>query len=332
MNDARKKNCFAVLLWFAVFLGTATGNHSKIVHAEGTFETSNYQSHIVTDNAGGIAYRIRRDFIFSMTPYFVLIIGLSLLCLRLIFILNNNRAERLQGFTSQQGTSAVQFILVFPILLILLLTILQIALIVQAKFVVNYAAFCAVRSAIVTIPARVTSDRILEEHNVINVNNPESPKVKIIQRAAALPIVGISPKWSPGIVARTGSSLDASALLPLANLVLFVPGQNYLTQLLSRAPYAYDRKNTEVQISSSGGSFTDGSAITVKVTHRYFLTVPFADRLFGTSYFGGSIFAINSSRYAEINEQYTLFNEGEPRYPESQKKRFGDTDLEVENY
>lgn len=297
--------------------------------------TSDYSS-VMAAGVSAQAYKLEGRFFLSLVPQ-VLTGGLLILFgARLIYLLSRNRARRIGHplLRSQDGSSAVQFILTFPFLLIIILLILQIALIVQAKFVINYAAFCAARSAIVTIPARVGSRRFTENRNEIQLNNSESPKMKIIQRSAALPCVGISPRQSPGLIAHTGTLGDFAAAAHLLPLSLFVPytHANYIAQMGLRAPYAYDRKNTKIEITPNTRQFTDHAEITVKVTHRYYLVVPFADRLLGQSYIGGSWFGFNSAKYLEINEQYTLLNEGEPPYPESQRERFRDSDLEIENY
>jgi hypothetical protein len=280
--------------------------------------------------AGGREYALRPEFLRSLAPHLLAAAALTLVLARLVSALRDGGAAR---GGPERGASAVEFILVFPFLLILILTILQIALVVQAKFVVNYAAFAAARSAIVTIPARVSSRRMMEDHNVINSTNPESPKLKIIRRSAALPCVGISPRWSPGLVLRTGgAATETSALAPLLNLALFVPRAGYVAQVELRAPYAYDPENTRVEVTPSHRVFGDHEEVTVKVIHRYYLTVPFADRLLGRDFLGGGWFRLNSARYLEIAERYTLLNEGEPSYPRSQRARFGDRDIEVEDY
>lgn len=276
------------------------------------------------------SYRINGQFLLSLLPYLTAIIFLSGLYLRLTFKLRR-AAARDATADPQSGVSVVEFILVFPLLLALMLSILQLALLVQAKFVVNYAAFCAVRSAIVTIPARIRSGRRLEERNVIDTRDPDSPKMKIIRRAAALPCTAISPVWRPGLVISTGTSGDLAAVAPLSRLTVFAPSFDYERQILSRAVYAYDHRNTTVGVTSDG---KDHGPVTVKVTHRYYLTVPFANRIFGRNYFGGwlVIFGFRSAWYYPITEQYTLLNEGEPPYPDSQKARFGNTDVEIERY
>lgn len=279
--------------------------------------------------AASLSYRIAGPFLLSLLPYAAATFVLFYLYLRVVFALR--RASGAAAGDSQSGASVAEFIIAFPILLALLLVILQLALLVQAKFVVNYAAFCAVRSAIVTIPARVRAGRGTEERNVINTRDPDSPKMKIIRRAAALPCTAISPVWRLGLVTSTGTSYNPSAVAPLSRLTAFAPSLGYERQVLSRALYAYDSRNTTVEVTFGRG---DRGPVTVSVTHRYYLTVPFANRVFGRSYLGGwlGFLRLGGAWHYPVTEQYTLLNEGEPLYPESQKRRFGDTDVEVERY
>jgi hypothetical protein len=155
--------------------------------------------------------------------------------------------------------------------------------------------------------------------------------MKIVRRAAALPCTTISPAWRPGLVTATGTSYDPSAVAPLARLAVFAPSPDYERQVLSRAIYAYDSRNTSVEVAFGRG---DHGPVTVRVTHRYYLTVPFANRVFGRSYFAGwlGFLRLGGAWHYPITEQYTLLNEGEPPYPDSQKRRFGDDDVEVERW
>ena len=236
-------------------------------------------------------------------------------------------------FKHERGVLTLQFVLLVPLLMMLLTTILQIALLIQAKFVVNYAAFCALRSAIVSIPAEMTSpeSRRTESHNQINFNDEHSAKLDAIRRAAALPLTAISPVYGPGVALSTGTAPDVSLVTQLSRVALLFPGsvggQDVSHQLLLRAHYAYDRQNTQVEIviksnnAQSQGRFDDHDLVTVRVTHRYYLTVPFANRLFGRPFFGSRWWG-GSGFYYPITEEYTLPLEGEPLFPEGQRSRF----------
>jgi hypothetical protein len=304
---------------------------------------------VASKHAAGTAlsFHLSKAFLASVIPYAV-VAGVLILVVCSLAEKMRRRHEESGGDDlslnhSESGSSAIEFLLIFPLLLITMLTILQIALIVQAKFVVNYAAFAATRSAIVTIPARIRSNNASEERNHIDTENTRSPKMKIITRAAAFPCLAISPRWSTNLLINTGSAYDPRVLLPLQMLRIFSvslgdgadAAGGMGNQVTSRAMYAYDRNNTSIDISSdrlNGRRIGDHSAITVKVTHRYYLTTPFANRLLGRAYFGGLGGLFSSARYYPITEEFTLLNEGEPLYPQSQQQRFRDSDVELEIY
>jgi hypothetical protein len=239
----------------------------------------------------------------------------------------------------QSGASAVEMTMLLPLLLALLLTILQVALIVQAKFVVNYAAFCAARSAVVAIPSKVQGSGGVEDRNRLS-RSGDSPKMTMIRRAAALPCVSISPAWSTGILIATLAPLKREVELPMKELTFMFPanreGSSISGQLAPRAHYAFNNDNTRVEIFGEGGdqseSFGEQSLVRARVTFRYYLTVPFASWLFGTPYYGtkflrGFGMLNKSGMYAPITEEYTLVNEGERPFPPNQDP--GEVDLKV---
>jgi hypothetical protein len=228
----------------------------------------------------------------------------------------------------ERGVSAIEFMLLLPFLLIIMLTILQIALIVQAKFIVNYAAFCAVRSAVVVIPTKVKADGNKPEElaNQIRPGDDNSQKMRAIKSAARIPCVAISPRVSGALITSVlGPSnlafpdLDVDTALDLTKVAIATPtshpGAEVLTQFAMRTPYAFLPSNTTVELtggSVSGDITTYGisTGVAVKVTHRYFLAVPFASRFLGTKFNQVNLFG-NTGFYVEISERYMLLNEGE---------------------
>lgn len=239
------------------------------------------------------------------------------------------RPLRVHFLRSQAGLITVEFILLLPLLMASLLTAFQVALIMQAKFVVNYAAFCAVRSAAVLLPEAVhsTVSNTTESFNQMDGNNPNAPKVRIVRRAAALACAGISPPMTARLTEATGVLPDRSTELPLGAIaILFAAeanGQPVSQQLLLRAPYALSGSNTTVtvttapqQTSSKGTAYT---VVTAKLKFRYYLTVPFADRLLGKRFLL-SRFLGAAAYYAEINEQYSLTSEQDHEFPDDLQK------------
>jgi len=78
---------------------------------------------------------------------------------------------------NENGQAMVEFVVVFPVVFLLCLVIMQTFLLLTARQVVNYAAYCATRSAIVIFPE--SGSTIAKE------------KAK---RAAAIACWSISPK------------------------------------------------------------------------------------------------------------------------------------------
>lgn len=261
------------------------------------------------------------SFLSSIWPLTLTAIILSLIALRLAGTIasakENNSAE---SFDDQSGTSAVEFVLVLPPLAVLLVMILQIALIVQAKFVVNYAAFCAARSAIVIIPDDLGGTRGRRPESRNELASPDaSQKIEIIQHAAALPLTAISPLPGAGVARGLPVLSNADAIVELFKLAPFdVTPRSMMGQVMLRAPYAYDERNTAVKVltqqGAEGGSFKDHDWVTVKVRYRYYLAVPFAKKLFGTAYSGNPLvnLFLGTDYYYPIVEQYTLPMDGEP--------------------
>ena len=222
----------------------------------------------------------------------------------------NNRSS-----DQQSGEAVIQFLFVLPLLLCILLVIFQIALLMQAKFVVNYAAFCAVRSAVVVIPEGVQSGVTSksEAPGEINGDDPTYPKLAEIRRAAGLACVSISPTASAGLALGPGLQGSGLESLPKA-LTVFGPSQTL--RFLNRAPYALSSGVTTVTVektqspAGAGGNF---SLVTAHLTYRYFLTVPFADKLFGKPFSGNWL--TGAGYYVEIREQYTLPMENDKIFP-----------------
>ncbi len=262
------------------------------------------------------------SFVKSIVPLVLLALVLGFLALRFSNAIAKSRRIALVANANddESGASAVEFVLVLPALAVLLLMILQIALIVQAKFVVNYAAFCAARSAVVVIPDEV-SGRPSESRNQI-ADPDSSNKTETIQHSAALPLTAISPL--PGFsVARGVPVLTNPAVI--ADLIRLAPfdvtPRSMMGQVMLRAPYAYHLENTAVKVvtpqGTNGGSFRDHDWVTVQVQYRYYLAVPFAKKLFGTSYSGNPFWNMlfGTDYYYPIVEQYTLPLDGEPMLP-----------------
>lgn len=236
-----------------------------------------------------------------------------------------------------RGSLVFQFALLLPLLVSLLLVIFQTALIVQAKLVVNYAAFCAARSAITVIPAAIqaASTGVIEGEGQINTSNPSYPKMTIIRRAGALACAAISPPLSAGLALQVGvpslTALAQTTATLLAVRVLFPPAglppqssANDPLDYATRAQYALAPNVTTAVVSTEVHSAPDQDhsnyeMVTVTLNYKYFLTVPGANRIYGKPYLGiAGLFNLGNAYYLQASETYTLLAETDPTFPASQ--------------
>lgn len=95
------------------------------------------------------------------------------------------------------GQALVEFIIIFPTILVITTCIIQVAMMKTAKMLVNYAAFNATRSAIVWIPMSISEDtwffgeRDYESpaNEIINDFDERNEKMNRIRRAAQLSLL-----------------------------------------------------------------------------------------------------------------------------------------------
>lgn len=204
---------------------------------------------------------------------------------------------RLHAQTS--GQAMTEFVIVFPVLFLMFLVIIQTALLMTAKQVVEYAAFSAARSAI-----------------VYDGNKKKN------KRAADIACIAISPKMTPATLAALrdyavglgATVIDMAALLkeyPELGRVLLtwdtIPGMEIIEKLrhidlseiiperglklgaglliidvlcrskhnvLLRYPAAALLNSLEVSPSNNKMD------VTVKITHHYVMRVPLVNKLF----------------------------------------------------
>jgi hypothetical protein len=139
----------------------------------------------------------------------IMVVGILALGLVLAVLISLRRftrpapAGRLHG--DQGGTAAIEMAFVFPLALMIFLTVTQAALLFNANMVVHYATFCAARVGSVVVPLDMWNDGTWPERanwvrnpNVSQV--PKSEKLQLIRRAAVMALMPISA------VAKSGAS------------------------------------------------------------------------------------------------------------------------------
>jgi hypothetical protein len=111
-----------------------------------------------------------------------------------------------RGFHADQGgTAAIEMALLFPLGLMIFLTVTQGALLFNANMVTHYAAFCAARTATVVVPLDwgTWNPGGGEAYNGVYcptyAGNPQSDKLAIIRRAAVLAVLPVSARIKSGM-------------------------------------------------------------------------------------------------------------------------------------
>lgn len=219
----------------------------------------------------------------------------------------------------ERGTATIEFALVFPILLVLILLLAQVTLLMVGNLYVHYAAFAATRAAIVQIPRETANEPI----NMIWPSEPGLDKYQAIHRAAIFALVPVSGRVSDG----NGSAGDVSPAAYVDALRdHFDQGQGdrpAWVDTLAEDKVRYAASNTDITLlvydenDQDGGfealqgvhTFGPRDPVTVRVEHRFNLAVPyvrffFADGRYDTDDGEGA--------YAIIEAQTTLTNQGVP--------------------
>jgi hypothetical protein len=223
--------------------------------------------------------------------------------------------------TREAGTATVEFALVFPIVLFLMLTLIQTTLLMAGNLFVHYSAFAATRSAITQIPRDLRGLGGEGPNAVIAVG---SAKLEAIRRSAYFAVVpacgrlesaGIAtddfvgglrryfassgqavPRWVDTLAADRLRYAAANTTVQLLE-TLVVLGHVQFNELPAREEFVFGPKDP----------------VTVRVRHRLNLSIPYARALFAD---GRHDTAVGRGAYADVTAQFTLTNEGfDPALP-----------------
>jgi len=164
-------------------------------------------------------------------------------------------AASLQRFArtlhSDRGSAAVPFILALPIFLLIVAILVQYAIIVNAKLLVDHAAQAAARAAVTSLP---------EGH-------PEN-----VRSAAYMGMAMVSP------TAKTAATPEADAVYQALQTVGVPVTSNF------PARYTYAAEATDVDWTEPVDlTLSRARPVDVTVTYRLYLTVPGAMRVIGSA-------------------------------------------------
>lgn len=238
--------------------------------------------------------------------------AVALACLVGLYILTGTawrlgRSQRkIRPRPREVGTAAIEFALLFPFALMIVLVMIQSMLLVAGNLAVHQAAYAAARSAIVWVPANLSDD---EPKNVL-ASPASSAKLHHIRSAAVYAVMPVSAGK-----AGLGGEDPGNAAVIQAGLERFwqlygSSAPNWVRTMLA-GKYRYAWSFTEVSLSdpADGAAYGDHETITVKVRHKLYLSVPYADMVF--SLIDGEELPGASGHYAMIvNAACSLTNQG----------------------
>jgi hypothetical protein len=223
-------------------------------------------------------------------------------------------------------------VLIFPLFLLFLGMTIQLILMLNARLVVNYAAFVAGRSASVWIPRKTAE----EAANQIKVEGQEpssicligsvlggasggpTEKLDRIRGAAALACAPVSPNYVSfcGRLIPGGTSVSGPVIGWANSMTSQLPGVGQAAAGLG-IRWLYARDYTRVWFNDTEDSrvmsFPEKGDVKVTVEHDFYMSVPFLGRFLGKPY---KLFGFSRSLwYVPIRESYVFRNEGEAVAP-----------------
>jgi len=233
------------------------------------------------------------------------VLGLAVLGTALWLAGASRRARR----DGEEGTAIIEFALVLPIALMLVLIMTQSSLLMGGNLCVNYAAFCAARSAVVSVPLDFGED---EPRNVVS-DMVSSAKLRRMDLAAAwalLPVGCSNPRAPSQDVSLLQSGLERF----FGSAGIDTPHWLY-SNLGQRLRYAEDYTQMELAPPANGTEYAPNEDLRVNLRHDFYLSVPYAAYIFSQLARDGVRLGFGASEYATvIRATCTLTNEGAQDY------------------
>ena len=212
----------------------------------------------------------------------------------------HRRPSRTSG---QAGTAAIEFALVLPVALSIVLILMQSVMLVTGNLNVHYAAYAGARAAIVWVPEKVSYD---EPRNVV-ADASVSAKMPRISAAAVYAMMPVSA--GRRAAGGTGAAGSASAVQTGIERFYQLYGQQVpaWVRTMLAAKYEYAANHTEVTLDPplAPPAYGDREDLRVHVRHTLFLSIPYAKRIFGTELPGST-----GDYGVETRASYSLTNQG----------------------
>lgn len=213
--------------------------------------------------------------------------------------------------SGQEGQAILEFALVMPILLMIVLVMIQVSLMMGGLVTLHYSAYCAARAGVVAVPLQTDSEvqnQLASYHAEVWAPNSDE-KIQRIFTAAVWALIPYSCGSADIAQAPDGADLEADLGKIFRDYGATEPSwvNNYLGRKLG-----YAREHTRVSVEAPqplGSSlYRSGEDIHVAVNHDLYLGVPYANRVF-SAVTGG--LSLGSGHYAvAITVESRLSNEG----------------------
>jgi len=216
---------------------------------------------------------------------------------------------------AEEGAAIIEFALALPFMLLLSLVMAQTSLLMVGNVCVHYSAFCAARSAVVTVP-RDYGDN--EPRNYLKDNTDASGKLHRLKMAAAWAVMPVS--CGSEDVPTAGDSLPNG--LARFFSVQGIEAPAWVDERLARKlGYAIEHTDVsvlppEVDDDDDDEFYDDHEDLHVTVRHTLYLAIPTAAKLFAM--FPGGVeldFGEDGAEYGTvITARCSLPNEGVQDY------------------
>lgn len=221
--------------------------------------------------------------------------ALVLLCCRAMWQMGASLRKQRTAH-GEGGAAIVEFALVLPIVLMLVLIMVQSTLLMAGNLCISYAAFCAARSAIVTVPLNLQG----EPSNYVLDQSVKLNRIKAAAVWAVMPIscgnkayptgdFGVMGQGLSGFFGGYGKATPTWALGSLPQRLQYALDNTVVTlsppaHLPKYRPYARDDWQIIPNLKTTAEDFV-AEDLVVTVEHTLYLSVPYASRLFYS--FGG---------------------------------------------
>lgn len=217
----------------------------------------------------------------------------------------------------QAGTAIIEFALVMPFVLMLSLLMIQSSMLMGGYLCVNYASFCAARSAIVQIPRDRQADSPSEPRNaMVNLaagGGSAEGKIESIYAAAVWAVMPVGDGSYAGSSPFAGRLAEGVADL-YAQYGRAGPGW-IQSRLHAKCAYAEDHTTVTVEPTEAypGAGLTffgPSEDIRVRVVHELYLSIPYASVVLA-KLDGDNAISLGDGKWAlRVEIPCTLRNEG----------------------